>query len=97
MRSMRAFPVRWISGVLALCTLLAGCANFTPEHCRTANWYSLGEQDALLYGLQPQITHMAYQCQKVGVQVPEKEYMDGWIAGDRERAVRLLGGACCSP
>ena len=23
MRSMRAFPVRWISGVLALCTLLA--------------------------------------------------------------------------
>ena len=97
MRSMRAFPVRWISGVLALSTLLAGCANFTPEQCRSANWYSLGEQDALLYGLQPQINHMAYQCQKVGVQVSEKEYMDGWIAGDRERAVRLLGGACCSP
>jgi len=40
---------------------------------------------------------MAYQCQKVGVQVSEKEYMDGWIVGDRERAVRMLGGACCSP
>jgi hypothetical protein len=96
MRRMRAFPVRWTSGLLAGCLLLAGCANFTPEQCRTTNWYSLGEQDALLYGLQPQITHMAYQCQKVGVQVSEKEYMDGWIVGDRERAVRMLGGACCS-
>jgi len=94
---MRALPVRWTSGLLALSVLLAGCANFTPEQCRAANWYSLGEQDALLYGLQPQIHRMAYQCEKVGVQVPEKEYMDGWTVGNRERAVRLPGGECCSP
>ena len=96
MRRMRAFPARWTSSLLAACALLAGCANFTPEQCRSANWYSLGEQDALIYGLQPQINHIAYQCQKVGVQVPEKDYMDGWIVGERERALRMLGGACCA-
>lgn len=69
--------------------LLSGCANFTPEQCRSASWYALGEQDAFLYGLQPQITQIAYQCQKAGVQVSEKEYMDGWAAGDRERAIRV--------
>jgi hypothetical protein len=74
----------------ALCALvLSSCANFTPEQCRSANGYDLGYQDALLYGLQPQINQIAYQCQKVGVQVPEKDYMDGWTAGDRERAMRI--------
>jgi len=97
MRRMRALPDRWTSSLLAACALLSACANFTPEQCRSANWYSLGEQDALLYGLQPQIHHMAYECQKVGVQVPEKDYMDGWTVGDRERAVRMLGGVCCAP
>jgi hypothetical protein len=88
---MRACPGRSIRALFVCCALLSGCANFTPEHCRTANWYSLGEQDALLYGLQPQITNMAYQCQKVGVQVSEKEYMEGWTYGNRERYLRLGG------
>jgi Protein of unknown function (DUF2799) len=78
-----------IRTLLACGALLSGCANFTPEQCRSANWYSLGEQDAFLYGLQPQITQIAYQCQKAGVQVSEKEYLDGWAAGDRERAIRM--------
>jgi hypothetical protein len=69
--------------------VLAGCANFSAEQCRSANWYSIGAQDAYLYGLRPQITAIAHECQKFGVQVPEKEYMDGWRAGDRERAVRV--------
>jgi hypothetical protein len=97
MKRMHAIPGRLISALVLAGALASGCANFTPEQCRSANWYSLGEQDALLYGLQPQINHMAYQCQKVGVQVPEKDYMNGWIVGDRERAVRMMGGACCSP
>jgi hypothetical protein len=88
---MRACPGRSTRALFVCCALLSGCASFTPEHCRTANWYSLGEQDALLYGLQPQITNMAYQCQKVGVQVSEKEYMEGWTYGNRERYLRLGG------
>jgi hypothetical protein len=79
-----------LAAALACGALLAGCANFSAEQCRTADWRSLGAQDAYLYGLRPQITSMAHECQKVGVQVPEQEYMDGWAAGDRERAMRLL-------
>jgi len=88
---MRACPGRSIRALFVCCALLSGCANFTPEQCRTANWYSLGEQDALLYGLQPQITQIAHECQKLGVQVPEKEYMEGWTYGNRERYLRLGG------
>lgn len=86
---MRAVLDRSTRTLLAACALLAGCANFTPEQCRTANWYSLGEQDALIYGLRPQIDHMMFQCQKAGVQVSEKDYMEGWVEGDRERQVRM--------
>lgn len=86
---MRAPLDRSTRTLLATCALLAGCANYTPEQCRTANWYSLGEQDALLYGLQPQIDQIAYQCQKVGVQVSEKDYMEGWVEGDREHQARM--------
>jgi hypothetical protein len=68
--------------------LVAGCANIKADQCRSANWYSIGAQDAYLYGLRPQITAIAHECEKVGVQVPEGAYMDGWRAGDRERAVR---------
>jgi hypothetical protein len=70
-------------------SLLAGCSTFTEQDCRSSNWYHLGEQDALTHGLQPQIDQIAFQCQKLGVQVPQAEYMAGWTAGERERKLRL--------
>lgn len=73
------------------CALISGCATFTEQDCRTSNWYRLGEQDALTHGLQPQINQIVFQCQKLGVQVPESEYMAGWNAGAHQRAVRLSG------
>jgi len=75
--------------VFLACSLLAGCTTFTEQDCRTSDWSRLGEQDALTHGLQPQINQIVFQCQKLGVQVPEGEYMAGWYAGDRERASRL--------
>jgi hypothetical protein len=72
--------------------LLAGCVSMSEADCRTADWYYLGEQDARTHGLQPQINQIAFQCQKLGVQVPEQDYMDGWYDGDRQRAARLTGG-----
>lgn len=76
------------SVLLAAAVLLAGCAGFTEQGCRSANWYYLGEQDARTHGLQPQINRIVFQCQKFGVQVPEKEYMRGWYDGDQQRAFR---------
>ncbi len=75
--------------LLAAAALLAGCSTFTEQDCRTSDWYHLGEQDALTHGLQPQINQIVHQCQQFGTQVPEKEYMAGWNAGDRERNLRL--------
>jgi len=83
--------------LLAASVLLAGCAGLTEQECRTANWYELGERDALVYGLRPRIDQYAHQCQKFAVQPAEGEYLSGWTVGDRERAVRTLGGVCCGP
>lgn len=82
---------RWTDRLLLACALLSGCATFTEQECRTANWYYLGEQDALAHGLPPQINQIAFQCQRLGVQVPEQQYMAGWNAGAHERAGRLSG------
>jgi hypothetical protein len=73
--------------LLVACTLLWGCASFTEHDCRTADWYYLGEQDARTHGLQPQINQIVFQCQKFGVQVPEKDYMRGWYDGNQRRAL----------
>jgi hypothetical protein len=88
---------RTISALLVTGALLAGCASMSDVECRGANWYALGERDALHYGLQPQIDQYAHQCSRHGVQPSEKDYLAGWIVGDRERAIRMLGGACCAP
>ena len=64
---------RSIRPLLLACALITGCDSFTEQGCRTSDWYRLGEQDALTHGLQPQIHRIAYQCQKLGVQVPETE------------------------
>jgi hypothetical protein len=77
--------------------LLTGCAAMTDSECRSANWYALGERDALIYGLRPQIDQYAQQCGKHGVQPSEKDYLAGWFYGDRERAVRMSGSECCAP
>ena len=81
----------WIKPLFLAGSLLAGCSTFTEQDCRTSNWHHLGEQDALTHGLQPQINQIAFQCQKLGVQVPESQYMAGWSAGAQQRAMRLSG------
>lgn len=72
--------------------LAAGCVSMSDAECRSTNWYDLGERDALVYGLRPQIDQYAYQCSRHGVQPPEKDYIAGWVDGERERAIRVLGG-----
>jgi hypothetical protein len=89
--------MRRILVALSLTTSLAGCAGMDANTCRGTDWYSLGERDALVYGLRPQIDVYAHQCTRHGVQPAEKEYLAGWFDGDRERAVRMSGSECCAP
>jgi hypothetical protein len=65
----------------------------SDAQCRGADWYALGERDALIYGLRPQIEQYAYQCAKYGAQPSEKDYQAGWVDGDRERQRRSSAGA----
>lgn len=84
------------TSLLVVC-FLAGCVAMNDSECRSANWYELGERDALFYGLRPQIDQYAHQCSRHGVQPSEMDYMAGWIVGDRERAIRMSGSDCCAP
>ena len=70
---------------------LAGCAAMGEQECRSANWYDLGERDALVYGLRPQLDQYAAQCGRHGIQPAEKEYLTGWFYGERERDRRISG------
>ena len=83
--------------LLAASLLAAACAGMSDTECRSANWYDVGEREALVYGLRPQIDQYAHQCSKYGVEVPEKDYMAGWLVGNGERIRRAAGEGCCSP
>jgi hypothetical protein len=97
MKPISAEAARTISGLLVAGALLAGCASLSDADCRAADWYELGERDALFYGLRPQIDQYAHQCSRHGVQPLQNDYMAGWIVGDRERAIRMSGSECCAP
>jgi hypothetical protein len=89
---------RWTHLLLVAAGILAaGCAGMSDPECRSANWYELGEREALLYGIQPQIDQYAHQCSRYGVQASSTDYMAGWVVGNGERIRRMAGEGCCSP
>ena len=73
---------------LLLCVLVAGCATAVSEKdCRSGEWYSLGERDALA-GIQPQIDTYAKECAQYAVKPRESDYMAGWQLGYSEYQLR---------
>jgi len=96
MKLTTATRSRLTSGLL-VAMLLSGCTALGDSECRTANWYEIGERDALVFGLRPQFDQYAYQCSRHGVQASEKEYMAGWVVGEDLRWRRLGGEGGFSP
>ncbi|HWM41832.1 MAG TPA: DUF2799 domain-containing protein [Burkholderiales bacterium] len=82
---------------MLLALLLSGCTALGESECRAANWYEIGERDALAYGLRPQFDQYAHQCAKHAVQVSEQEYMAGWVVGEDLRWRRMGGEGGFSP
>ena len=72
----------WLFAVL----LLGGCASFGQVDCRGADWYDLGFRDAL-FGIQPQDTIYARQCEKID----NARYLQGWREGKWEADARVPG------
>lgn len=88
MRPTRAGTALWIS---ASAILSVACAGIGDVDCRSASWYGIGARDALVYGLRPQIDQYAARCAREGIQLAEKDYLAGWVDGERERERRMSG------
>lgn len=77
---------RQAGGVVALVLggLLAGCASMTPEQCRVADWYQVGQADGAR-GEEATARLSAYvqDCGKVGVQPVLALYRQGWQQGQQ--------------
>ena len=78
---------------LVLAALLGGCAApMTEAECRDTDWYKLGERDALVYGMQPQIDQYAMHCSRYGIRTADALYMRGWRDGYSEYSRRMGAG-----
>ena len=76
---------------LAFALLLAGCAlvPLTEADCRPASWKQRGYDDGY-FGNFPQNMRLVQECGRMGIQVAEAEYLEGWRVGYDEWD-RLMG------
>lgn len=68
--------ISFISFVL----FLTGCATLSPEECRTANWYQIGEQDGQS-GYSDRISKHDKACSKVNIIPNTALYRSGYKHG----------------
>lgn len=74
---MNRFPTLFILPIL----LLSACATMTPDECRLADWYLIGEMDARA-GLGP--SHFANRdraCREAGYLSDQSSWRAGWDHG----------------
>lgn len=76
--------------LLFCCAALGACSTLSEADCRGANWYALGERDALL-GQRPQIERYSAECSRYAVNAAENDYLGGWSMGYSEWNRRVSG------
>jgi len=71
--------------------LLTGCAIFplTEADCKPASWERRGYADGF-GGHPPQDLRLARECGRLGIPIPQSEYLKGWRDGYDEW-YRLIG------
>jgi hypothetical protein len=69
----------------ALMLLLSGCALWplTEADCRPPSWQQRGYDDGF-GGAPPQDMRLTRECSRLGIQVSEAEYLNGWREGRAE-------------
>ena len=80
--------MRYVISLLA--AILTGCAGMSPNECRVANWYDVGQRDGLL-GTPARIDTYAHQCGQHDVQSAREQYLEGWWLGNAEYRQRTAG------
>jgi hypothetical protein len=70
---------------LAAGLLVTGCATMSPEQCMVADWYRLGEQDAMAGRSPDHLANRAGACQEAGYEADA----EAWYAGFEEALPRF--------
>lgn len=80
---------RTCAALLLVLGLAAGCSTLTEAECRSTNWYQRGHDDG--FGGHPtQIVRLRQQCASHGVEIAQRDYLEGWRIGHNEWD-RLIG------
>ena len=66
-----------LSLVVALCTMLGGCATMSADECRVANWSDVGLRDGLDGAALSRLDARAKDCAEVKVAVDTPRYLQG--------------------
>ena len=75
---MRAFGWRlFLSVIVALSTLLGGCATMSADECRVANWSDVGLRDGLEGAALSRLDYRVKDCAEAKVAVDTPRYLQG--------------------
>ena len=66
---------------LFLAVALAGCATMTPDECRVADWYLIGELDARSGRTPAHFSSRAQDCAEAGYPADQASWREGWEHG----------------
>jgi hypothetical protein len=72
--------VKGLSVVVAATLLASGCATMSPEQCMVADWYALGERDALAGLDSNHLANRAKACQEAGYDIDSAAWYAGFEA-----------------
>lgn len=67
--------------LLTVTLILGGCAAMTPDECRTADWYWVGEMDARSGRGPAHFAHRDRACREAGFPADQQSWREGWEFG----------------
>lgn len=66
---------------LAFVLTLSGCATMTPDECRVADWYLIGELDARAGRAPAHFAQRDRDCREAGFPADQASWREGWDHG----------------
>lgn len=72
---------RLLLWVLLAPMLLSGCATMSPDECRVADWYLIGEMDARSGRTPSHFANRERACREAGFPADQHSWREGWEFG----------------
>lgn len=72
---------RTLLPVLSAFLFLTGCATMTPDECRVADWYLIGEMDARAGRTPAHFATRDRDCREAGYPADQQSWRQGWEQG----------------